>query len=50
MRMRVAKDLKIYMMALMDLLLPRKCVVCGRHLLVDESHICAHCLADMPSI
>lgn len=48
MRMRVAKDLKIYMMALADLLLPRKCVVCGRHLLVDENHFCAHCLAGMP--
>lgn len=50
--MNVAKDLKIgferYVMALADLLLPRECVVCGRHLLVDEQHLCAHCLSGLP--
>lgn len=31
-----------------DLLLPRKCIVCGRKLLPDEKHLCLHCLADLP--
>lgn len=51
-RMMVAKELKKsferYVMALADLLLPRKCVVCGRHLLVDEAYLCAHCLSGLP--
>lgn len=36
------------MRALSDLLLPRKCIVCGRTLYVDERHLCLYCLADMP--
>lgn len=31
-----------------DLLLPRTCIVCGSRLLINEEHICLHCLADMP--
>lgn len=31
-----------------DLLLPRRCVVCGQRLNVDERHICMDCLEDLP--
>lgn len=31
-----------------DLLLPRRCVVCGQRLNVDERHICMGCLDDLP--
>ena len=34
--------------ALLDLMLPRMCVVCGRPLILSEKHICAQCLSDMP--
>ena len=34
--------------SLVDLLLPRTCVVCGRPLLVDEKNLCIGCLADLP--
>lgn len=37
-----------YLKAATDLLLPRRCIVCGRKLLLHEKHICMHCLADMP--
>lgn len=33
---------------LADLVFPRECAVCGRDLAVDERHICAKCLKDMP--
>jgi ComF family protein len=39
---------KRYLKALSDLLLPRRCAVCGRALYVDENHLCLYCLADMP--
>lgn len=32
----------------MDLILPRKCLVCGRKLLSREEHLCLQCLADIP--
>ena len=32
----------------LDLVLPRTCIVCGRHLMPEEEHICIPCLADMP--
>ena len=32
----------------LDLVLPRTCIVCGRHLMPSEEHICIPCLADMP--
>ena len=31
-----------------DILLPRRCIVCGCKLLTDEKHLCLHCLADIP--
>ena len=41
-------DLKTSLSALLDLVLPRVCVVCGRTLLLQERHICLNCLADLP--
>ena len=38
----------IWWRALVDLLLPRTCLVCGRKLGLHEEHICLYCLADMP--
>ena len=32
----------------MDILIPRRCLVCGCSLLVNEKHICLHCIADLP--
>ena len=40
--------LKRHIRALVDLLLPRTCIVCGRKLLVWENHLCLYCLSDMP--
>ena len=37
-----------YLSALLDLVLPRVCVVCGRPLLPQEEHLCLECLADLP--
>ena len=34
--------------ALLDLLLPRRCVVCGRILSAQEKHICLYCSAALP--
>lgn len=34
--------------ALADFFLPRKCVVCGRHLHINENHFCLFCRADIP--
>lgn len=31
-----------------DLVLPRVCVVCGRTLLLRETHVCTSCAADLP--
>ncbi len=31
-----------------DLLLPRRCIVCGRILLTEERHLCLFCMADLP--
>ncbi len=41
-------DLKTSLSALVDLVLPRVCVVCGRPLLPGEKCICMACLADFP--
>ena len=38
----------IWWRALVDLLLPRVCLVCGRKVGLHEEHICLYCLADMP--
>lgn len=34
--------------AVLDLFIPRLCVVCGRSLSLREEHICLDCLADLP--
>ena len=33
---------------LLDLFLPRECVVCGKRLPLRERHVCLDCLADLP--
>ena len=40
--------LKTSLSALLDLVLPRVCVVCGSPLLPRERHLCLECLADLP--
>ena len=37
-----------FLKAATDLILPRRCIVCDRTLLLDEKHICLNCLCDMP--
>ena len=34
--------------ALVDLLFPRHCIICGENLLLNEKHLCLGCLAEMP--
>ena len=41
-------DWKTSLSALLDLVLPRVCLVCGRPLLPRERHLCTECLADLP--
>lgn len=41
-------DLKTSLSAILDLVLPRACVVCGQQLIPQEQHICLECLADLP--
>lgn len=41
-------DLKTSLPALLDLVLPRVCVVCGRALMPCERHICLLCAEDLP--
>ncbi len=41
-------SLKTSLSALLDLVLPRVCVVCGRPLLPREKHLCLECLSDLP--
>ena len=41
-------SLKTSLSALLDLVLPRVCVVCGRHLIPQERHLCLECLSDLP--
>ena len=41
-------DLKTSLSALLDLVLPRVCLVCGRPLLPREEHLCLGCLSDLP--
>lgn len=38
----------IFFRALADFFLPRRCVVCGRVLSLQEKYICLHCDADLP--
>ena len=37
-----------YFFCLLDIFLPRHCLVCGDKLGLREKHVCLHCLADMP--
>lgn len=46
--MDLKKNIKRTGLAVADLLLPRVCIACGERLLLDENHICLHCLADIP--
>ena len=41
-------DLKLSARSLRDLFFPRKCVVCGRFLGLDEEDVCAACLDGLP--
>ena len=34
--------------AFLDVLLPRKCIVCGEILSLHEKHVCLKCLGDLP--
>lgn len=34
--------------AVADVLLPRRCIVCGKKLLLEEEHLCLYCHADIP--
>ena len=34
--------------AILDLILPRTCIVCGKKLLLFERHICTRCMSDLP--
>ena len=42
------QTLKTSLSALLDLVLPRVCVVCGRPLIPQERHLCLECLSDLP--
>ena len=37
-----------YVRAMIDMLLPRTCIVCGRKLNIYEKHLCLHCASDLP--
>lgn len=46
--MKTNVTLSEFKTGLSDLLLPRRCLVCGTPLALHENHICIDCLADMP--
>jgi ComF family protein len=46
--MEVKKDLKMGVICLADIFMPRTCIVCGCRLLRHEMHLCMGCLMDMP--
>ena len=37
-----------YVRAMIDLLLPRTCIVCGKKLNIHEKYLCLHCASDLP--
>ena len=37
-----------YVRAMIDILLPRTCMVCGRKLNRHEKYLCLHCASDLP--
>ncbi len=41
-------QLQSILIPLLDLVLPRICIVCGKRLLTFEKHICTCCLSDLP--
>ena len=46
---KALKDIVQYsLMAVLDLLIPRKCIVCEKTLGLSEEHICRECLDDIP--
>ena len=46
---KTLKDIVQYSLnAVLDLLIPRKCVVCGKVLVGAEKHLCRECLDDIP--
>lgn len=40
--------IKFYLKAGIDLLMPRRCIVCGRRLYLKEEHLCLYCSSDIP--
>ena len=46
--MEVKKDLKMGVICLADIFMPRTCIVCGCRLLRHERHLCLGCHMDMP--
>ena len=46
--MEVKKDLKMGVICLADIFMPRTCIVCGCRMLRHERHLCMGCLMDMP--
>lgn len=34
--------------SVLDIIMPRECIVCGRKLLMHEQHLCIWCMSDMP--
>lgn len=46
--MNESASVRDFCRAMLDLVLPRRCVVCGASLSFRERHICLHCLADLP--
>ena len=46
---REFKDIVQYSLkAVLDLLIPRKCIVCEKSLGTTEKHLCRECLEDLP--
>lgn len=41
-------DIKYTLSALSELFFPRTCAVCGKRMLINEKHLCIHCMADLP--
>lgn len=40
--------MNLWIETLLDWIYPRQCLMCGRHLTVEERHICLSCLMDLP--
>ena len=44
----LVSEMKLCVKGLRELFFPRKCIVCGRMLEMDERDVCASCLAELP--